>query len=140
MASVRETGDRGRNTGAPGKYGRPGNPTCVTVLTIELWIQHYRWNLILRSALFENRADLIEVFKIVNGHFVMPKNRPYPAGAYKLCHMWLKRLKTKIATLAMITQRRLTYASHMDFDSFTVLTYRIGPPQGTGSARRVMQT
>ena len=26
----------------------------------------------------------------------------------------------KIATLAMITQRRLTYASHMDFDSFTV--------------------
>ena len=28
-----------------------------------------------------------------------------PAGAYKLCHMWLKRLNTKIATLAVITQR-----------------------------------
>ena len=27
LASVRETGDRGRNTGAPGKYGRSGNPT-----------------------------------------------------------------------------------------------------------------
>jgi len=26
LASVRETGDRGRNTGAPGKYGRSGNP------------------------------------------------------------------------------------------------------------------
>ena len=50
----------------------------------------------------------------------MPKNRPDPTRAYKLCHTWLKRLKTKIATLAMITQRRLTYASHMDFDSFTV--------------------
>jgi len=28
--------------------------------------------------------------------------------------------QTKIATLAMITQRRQTYASHVDFDSFTV--------------------
>jgi len=27
LASVRETGDRGRNTGASGKYGRSGNPT-----------------------------------------------------------------------------------------------------------------
>jgi len=27
LASVRETGDRGRNTGAPGKYGRSDNPT-----------------------------------------------------------------------------------------------------------------
>ena len=27
LASVRETGDRGRNTGAPGKYGRSGNPS-----------------------------------------------------------------------------------------------------------------
>jgi len=26
LASVRETGDRDRNTGAPGKYGRSGNP------------------------------------------------------------------------------------------------------------------
>jgi len=26
LASVRETGDRGRNTGAPEKYGRSGNP------------------------------------------------------------------------------------------------------------------
>jgi len=29
LASVRETGDRGRNTGAPGKYGRSGNPTFL---------------------------------------------------------------------------------------------------------------
>ena len=27
LATVRETGDRGRNTGAPGKYGRSGNPS-----------------------------------------------------------------------------------------------------------------
>jgi len=33
-------------------------------------------------------------------------------------HTWLKRLKTKIATLAMITRHRQTYASHIDFDSF----------------------
>jgi len=30
------------------------------------------------------------------------------------------KTQTKIATLAMITQRRQTYASHVDFDSFTV--------------------
>ena len=40
----------------------------------------------------------------------MPKNRPGPDEAYKLCHMWLKRLQTKTAALAMITQRRHTYA------------------------------
>ena len=34
LASVRETGDRGRNTGAPGKYGRSGNPTPGATLTI----------------------------------------------------------------------------------------------------------
>ena len=50
----------------------------------------------------------------------MPKNRPGPAGARKLCHMWLKRLETKIAALAMITQHWQTYSSHVDFDSFTV--------------------
>jgi len=33
--------------------------------------------------------------------------------------MWLKR-QTKTAALAMITQRRQTHASHVDFDSFTV--------------------
>jgi len=34
LASVRETGDRGRNTGAPEKYGISGNPTlsCGTGL------------------------------------------------------------------------------------------------------------
>ena len=41
-----------------------------------------------------------------------------PAGAYKLCHRWLKIL-TKIVALAMITQHGQTYASHVDFDSFT---------------------
>ena len=30
LASVRETGDRGRNTGAPGKYGRSGNPILTS--------------------------------------------------------------------------------------------------------------
>jgi len=50
----------------------------------------------------------------------MPKNRPGPDEAYKLCHMWLKRLQTKTAALAMITQHMQTYASHVDFDSFTV--------------------
>ena len=49
----------------------------------------------------------------------MPKNRPGPDEAYKLCHMWLKRLQTKTAALAMITQHMQTYASHVDFDSFT---------------------
>ena len=29
LASVRETGDRGRNTGAAGKYGRSGNPNLL---------------------------------------------------------------------------------------------------------------
>jgi len=43
-----------------------------------------------------------------------------PAGAYKLCHYVVKKTRNKIATLAMITQRRQTYASHEDFDSFTV--------------------
>ena len=31
LASVRETGDRGRNTGAPGKYGRSGNPRPMRI-------------------------------------------------------------------------------------------------------------
>jgi len=34
LASVRETGDRGRNTGAPGKYGRSGNPSGTTAASI----------------------------------------------------------------------------------------------------------
>ena len=54
---------------------------------------------------------------------VMPKNRPGPArpGRINFCHRWLKEIQTKIAALAMITQPRQTSASHMDFDSFTVL-------------------
>ena len=32
----------------------------------------------------------------------------------------VKKTQTKIATLAIITQRRQTYASHVDFDSFSV--------------------
>ena len=34
LASVRETGDRGRNTGAHGKYGRSGNPIWTDVLSL----------------------------------------------------------------------------------------------------------
>jgi len=41
-------------------------------------------------------------------------------GRINFCHRWLKKLQTQIAALAMITQHRQTYASHMDFDSFTV--------------------
>jgi len=33
LASVAETGDRGRNTGAPGKYRRSGNPSWLGHLT-----------------------------------------------------------------------------------------------------------
>jgi len=47
---------------------------------------------------------------------LLPKNWPSQARAYKRSHRWLK--KTKIAALAMITQRGQTYASHVDFDSF----------------------
>jgi len=64
----------------------------------------------------------------------MPKNRPGPAGAYKLGHMWLKRLETKTAALAMITHRRQTYASHVDFDSFTVLCVYFDPKTSKGKS------
>jgi len=38
LTSVRETGDRGRNTGAPGKYGRSGNLTfsCRTTSSMTI--------------------------------------------------------------------------------------------------------
>jgi len=29
---------------------------------------------------------------LIKKNLVMPKNRPGPAGVYKLCHMWIKRL------------------------------------------------
>ena len=45
-------------------------------------------------------------------------------GTYKLSHRSLKRL---IAALAMITQRRHTYESHVDFDSFMVLCVYFDP-------------
>jgi len=56
----------------------------------------------------------------VFGHATGPA-RP---GRINFCHKWLKKIQTKIATLAtlaMITQPSQTYASHMDFVSFTVL-------------------
>ena len=54
--------------------------------------------------------SLIKVFRQQKTTYfpVISKNWPGPAGAYKLCYRWLKRLQTKIAALAMITQQRQT--------------------------------
>jgi len=65
---------------------------------------------------------------------VMSKNRPGPARAYKLCHMWLKRL-TITAALSVITQLTQTYASHVDnSDSFTVLCVYVDQKTSKGKS------
>jgi len=65
LASVRETGDRGRNTGAPGKYGRSGNPSHISVKKRPILMKFGTLHQILNPITVTWRK--IEIFKIQDG-------------------------------------------------------------------------
>jgi len=100
----------GRRWSRWGRWSFYTHPREETPTTTTRNANHLRLKLLL---LLTNNANALRTVK--------PKNRPGRAGAYKLCHMWLKIQLQYL--LWQTTQHTQTYASYVDFNSYIVFTH-----------------